>query len=160
MDISLLLDHFLETWSEGSTPSPDAWALEALLLYSWPGNVRELELCVRSLLALHGRETVLRANTLPPQIAHKRARVATASRESRRPGSELRGGDDLARLVESLQANGGCVADAAKAIGISRPRAYRLMRGQPMAELLANVRPNHADPGAEPPPSSARNRER
>jgi transcriptional regulator of acetoin/glycerol metabolism len=55
-------------------------------------------------------------------------------------GAPDRGEHDLERLKRELEKNGGNVSAAASAIGISRQRAYRLMNGRTVEELLHAAR--------------------
>ena len=45
---------------------------------------------------------------------------------------------DLARLVRELKQNGQNLARAAESIGVSRQRAYRLLDGRSVTELVAS----------------------
>ena len=76
-DILLLLNHYLETFSEendkeinGFTPE----AYEVLSKYSWPGNIRELSNLIQRLSVLYPGETVdlhaVPAAMLPSGIQH------------------------------------------------------------------------------------------
>lgn len=134
-DVALLLDYFLNRWGGESAPALAATTLERLLLYPWPGNVRELELLARNLLALHGQEPILRRSMLPEPVGRANS---TPARDE--PGATDRGEHDLERLKRELERNGGNVSAAASAIGISRQRAYRLMNGRSVEELLHAAR--------------------
>jgi len=92
--------------------------------------VRELVLLVRRLLALHGTETTLRAHHLPERIGEEGAPAAArgpAAAAAPAPPAEP---VQLPALIAALRTSGGNVARAAAILGISRPRAYRLMEGQ------------------------------
>lgn len=133
-DIALLLRHLLAQYGGERAPEIEVGALEQMLLYAWPGNARELTLLVRNLLALHHAEPALQRDMLPESMQSK---PEAPPREEERTGPRSRGQHDLDRLVEELKTNGGIVAAAASAAGISRQRAYRLMAGRTVEELLA-----------------------
>jgi transcriptional regulator with AAA-type ATPase domain len=124
----------------GVLPPLDARLVESLCVYDWPFNVRELELLARRVVALHAAETMLRPEHLPDRMRAPRAAPrppgpddAPAEASARRtPADDAR---DLAALVEALRRQNGNVARAATEVGISRPRAYRLMQGAPELDL-------------------------
>ncbi len=133
-DIALLCDHFIARFAGDTTPALEARALERLLIYRWPGNVRELELTLQRLFTLHAGEPILRRAMLPPAM-REGSGVTPTPRDD--PSPRLtRKEHDLAALVQELRRNGGNVAAAASAIGISRQRAYRVMAGKTVEELL------------------------
>jgi DNA-binding NtrC family response regulator len=124
-DTPSLFAHFLEQHSGGRAPTVTVKLFESLCLYPWPANVRELELLARRLLATHGLEPLLRGSHLPSKFhtLDSDAEVAHAA-----PPSESRGAHDYRLLVEALEKNGGNVKLAAETVGISRQRAYRVMK--------------------------------
>jgi transcriptional regulator of acetoin/glycerol metabolism len=133
LDISVLLSYFLNQHSGGRPPALEPRLVEDLLLYDWPGNVRELELTVRKLLILHGHEPKLRRTMLPD--AMKRLAPESVPEKSTADGDRRE--HDLSRLVIELKKNGQNLARAAKAIGVSRQRAYRLLGGKSVAEVVS-----------------------
>jgi transcriptional regulator of acetoin/glycerol metabolism len=139
VDAALMVEHFLEEFGQEPIPIIEARALEALLLHPWPGNVRELELLSRQLLTLHGHEPVLRCHMLPDSM--NRAAESVIPRRGPEPedAALTRNQHDLENLVLELKRNGGNVARAATAIGISRQRAYRVLAGQKPEELMLEV---------------------
>jgi len=146
-DVPGLLVHMLSRESAGPIPALDSRFVEALCLHDWPFNVRELHLLSRRLLALHGREPTLRRSHLPPEVlngqgqpdsvdtpATNRQTVENVRQVSPRAAefrqlTELRRHEEIEALRSALQAHGGNVARAARQVGISRQRAYRLMQG-------------------------------
>jgi transcriptional regulator with AAA-type ATPase domain len=139
VDIALLCDHFVARFARDSesVPAVEARALERLLLYRFPGNVRELELVLQSLFALHAGEPVLRRKMLPETMRGD----INSTPPLRDEASPLltRKEHDLAALLQELRKNGGNVAAAASTIGISRQRAYRVMAGKTVEELLESA---------------------
>ena len=127
-DIPGLFIHFLRKHSSGTTPQVDAVLIERLCLYDWPRNVRELELLARQLLALNSGVTRLKRSHLPAHI--------------RVPTSELGETDhsvkeELSRLIRALHDCSGNISHASARLGISRSRAYRLMRDQTVDQVMA-----------------------
>lgn len=118
-EVPLLFLRFLEERCAGRPPVVEARLLEALYLYPWPFNVRELELLARRLAVIGGHQPMLRRADLPARFV-----------EGQTPPSPERAptGDEFTRFVAYLRAHGGVVARAAEAAGISRMRAYRLMK--------------------------------
>jgi len=109
----------------------DPLLVERLCLYDWPFNVRELALLARRLLVLHPGAGIL-DNAMwsdPPRL--ESARAPASARSATLP--DKNNGEEQEELnpdvfLEALRANGGNVKQTAGALGISRGRAYRLMR--------------------------------
>lgn len=118
-EVPALFLRFFSRLCAGQAPAVDARLLEALCLYGWPFNVRELELLARRLAIVHGHQPALRRSDLPERFRERRALESPPSVAS---------GDEFTRFVASLKAHGGVVARAAEDLGISRMRAYRLMK--------------------------------
>jgi two-component system response regulator FlrC len=144
-EVPTLFAHMLTRHAGGQVPTLDVRLVEWLCLHDWPFNVRELDLLARRLLALHGQEPALRRSHLPPDMlgppAHASQSDSTElqSQPARRELSEraqdfqqlveIRRREELEALASALRAEGGNVARAARQVGISRQRAYRLMEG-------------------------------
>lgn len=132
-DVAFFTDFFLSKLSGGRPPEVEPRALERLLLYSWPGNVRELRLLLERLLVVHGHERVIRLGMLPDPILRA---TAPSEIEDAVPPIADRGEHDLRRLALALRRNDGNVAQAAAAVGISRQRAYRLLKDRKPEDLM------------------------
>lgn len=142
-EIPYLFARLLVSASGGHPPLVDARLVEQLCAYDWPFNVRELSLLVKRVLVLHGGEPKLKPQHLPE-------RIQAALAESRPSPAQVAAAVDVAsgeasgdppgleQLLTALRASGGNVARAAQTLGISRQRAYRLMRETP--ESLAELR--------------------
>ena len=134
-DIPSLFALFLREHSGNTAPSVSTKLYERLCLYAWPANVRELEQLARRLLATHGLEPRLRRSFLPDEL---REHPTISSVDA------FEGGDrnerDLERLRTTLGMTGGNVIRAAKMIGISRQRAYRLIGSRRLTGLVAAIR--------------------
>jgi DNA-binding NtrC family response regulator len=130
-DVPAIFAHALRDATGGRPPRVDARLVERLCLYDWPRNARELAQVARRLVALHHDAPVLREAHLPESI---RAGAGAAPREPR-PAAERAAppapGEQLPRLLDALRAHRGNVLRAAESVGISRFRAYRLLRAHP-----------------------------
>lgn len=131
-DVALLFAHFLKRYSGGRTHVVEPRLLEQLLLYAWPKNVRELELLTRQLLVLHGEEPLLKREFLPDALLAGTSLLPPPAGESGDPKNER----DLQLLAVELRRNGGNLMRAAKAVGISRGRAYRLLGDRNVEQFL------------------------
>lgn len=137
-DIVPLFAKFLEIKSGGRAPELDPRLVEALCLHDWPFNVRGLQLLAHALLAVHGHEPHLKRRHLPPEVAElvegrptSRLDQPASTRQSAAGGRRQH---DIARLDSELKKNGGNVKAAARAIGISRQRVYRLLGERVVAQ--------------------------
>ncbi len=118
-DLALLIDHFFAQVGFADRVNRDARA--ALLDYDWPGNIRELENEVQRAAAL----------------AEDRITLDDLSERLRRPAGPRTGSsgnEDLKSQVEAferelithaLAAQGGKVAPAARALGLTRAGLYK-----------------------------------
>jgi DNA-binding NtrC family response regulator len=120
-DIPLLAAHLLRSAGaalhrKAPTLSPEA--LAHLVHHSWPGNVRELENCLIHALVL-ARGDVIR----PEHI------VIGRSANGDEAGGQLPSLDSVERahVERVLGAAGGKKAEAARILGVSRPRLDRLL---------------------------------
>jgi DNA-binding NtrC family response regulator len=123
-DISILVDHFL---SDDWFVEPEA--LDCLCKYQWPGNVRQL-INVLERAKILADDYTIRCRDLPDEVlkpdeAAENPSLPTAlAREA--PA------DDLAsiqrqKVVEVLERESSNKARAARALGISRRKLYRLL---------------------------------
>lgn len=108
----------------------DARLVERLCVHDWPQNVRELEFVAKRLAVLYGLEPILLPRHLPSRLRE----AACSDDEGTRPRSRRE--DDLRRLVRALRESGGNLKRAASAAGISRQRAYRVLEGRSVQEVL------------------------
>lgn len=122
-EIPPLFRSFLAGAAPGAPPVLSPRLLERLCLHDWPFNVRELALLARRVRALAADQPALSSAHLPPEYLRD---------EGGAPASARTGGDDadgsLAAFAEALRTCGGNVTSAAARLGISRGKAYRLMR--------------------------------
>ncbi len=125
-DVRLLIEHQLAMHARRTGRKPIHVAphvREELERYEWPGNVRELANLIEGAASLlpPGQSVI----TEPPALMR---RTPSTSRPPRAP-SEIETLDVLERraTVHALAAFGGNVAQAAKALGISRGTLYNKM---------------------------------
>jgi Nif-specific regulatory protein len=106
-DILLLVDHFMEVFSqENAKPVTklSREALDLLVSYQWPGNVRELENCIERAIVLSQKGTIT-AELLPDPVRHRQGRF------QRRPGTAP--GTGLDQIITGLrQTESGHLYDA------------------------------------------------
>jgi transcriptional regulator of acetoin/glycerol metabolism len=146
-EIPFLFQRLLQSHSQGSPPEVEPGLIEQRCLYDWPFNVRELDLAARRLLALHGSERSLRRSHLPAELLAARGTPGSgapppqaleppvAQLTDRRSEPHLQNENARSALLDALRANGGNVARAAAAVGITRQRAYRLMEAETDVKL-------------------------
>jgi DNA-binding NtrC family response regulator len=114
--------HDLMSRAFSHPPSISTGFAEDLCLHDWPHNVRELSLTAQRLAALFGRDRILSRRHLraalmgPSSVGATPTKVAAAQPV------------DEGVLVAALRTNGGNLAKAAAALGLSRGRAYRMLR--------------------------------
>ncbi|HEU5039319.1 MAG TPA: sigma 54-interacting transcriptional regulator, partial [Gemmatimonadales bacterium] len=124
-DVALLARTFVERIATGyglPVPALDADALAALTAYAWPGNVREL------------RNVLERAVVLSPPGALVLGPLESGTAPTPAAGSLLPFPAPLQEVVRAaalamLQLTAGNKSEAARRLGISRPRLQRLLDG-------------------------------
>jgi DNA-binding NtrC family response regulator len=104
--------------------------VERLCLYDWPLNVRELENVARRLNAVHEGEGELRleelASSLEPHDVSDTAPPPSA--QSARRSAPPYSAAQIAELKAALERHAGNLTHAANELGITRPKAYRMLR--------------------------------
>jgi transcriptional regulator with PAS, ATPase and Fis domain len=127
----LFMNLLRKGFTGGRVPAVDAALIERLCLYDWPFNVRELDLVTRQLVALHGGETTLGRSMLPSRFRESERAAAPVSLAPQRAAEA----PDVDTFIAVLRTNGGNVARAAAALGISRQKAYRIMEAAPDVDV-------------------------
>jgi DNA-binding NtrC family response regulator len=107
----------------GDPPALSPRLIERLCLHDWPFNVREVALLARRLRAAASGETTLSTALLPPELVREGA--GEAGTQAPRPAV---GPQSLSALAEALRSCRGNVSMAAARLGMSRGKAYRLMK--------------------------------
>lgn len=116
-------------------PDLEPRLVEALLLHDWPGNVRQLDLLVRRLVLIYPNSATWGVDVLPSDIWPEAARQVGTSiqslaryRAQRTDEARVQRDRELDQLRVALNTSAGNLSVAAAAVGISRQRAYRLLR--------------------------------
>ena len=97
--------------------------LGILRAYSWPGNVRELRNVIESLL-LTSNEDEVRSDELPEELRFAVHEIRATVEAAALPGTSLEESERVA-IVRAVQSVHGNLAQAARALGISRSTLYR-----------------------------------
>ncbi len=121
-DIPLLVNHFLEKFSEGGKKKViSKEAMAVLTNYSWSGNVRELENCIERALTLSKGEEIL-----PEDLILSQEKEDSPLRFL----SEILTLDELEKghIANILQNTNGHRIKAAKLLGIDRRTLYRKIK--------------------------------
>jgi two-component system response regulator HydG len=123
-DIPLLVNHFLEKFSDPDRPvqSISEEAMARLMAYDWPGNVRELENAIERAVAL-GSGPVLQLADLPSNLHY-------SSSERLPANDELLPLEELERraIFRALRETGGDKLAAARLLGIGKTTLYRKLK--------------------------------
>jgi len=132
----------------GVRPTLSANFAERLCLHDWPLNIRELEMLSRRLskagsttepLPISALDCLVSAEDASSQRTGTRQSGSTAVPRVRTPVPGRRSAYDdsqLRALLEALVACEGNLSRAAEAIGVSRPRAYRMLDAANKAGLV------------------------
>ena len=126
-DVLLLARHFLAEFAaqyRKDIHKVSRRAESALLAYSWPGNVRELENVIGRACMLT-RTRMLDLEDLPEDMKNQSARGATAAKTMEEAEKQA--------VIEALGETKN-KALAARKLGISRARLYRLMEKYSLAD--------------------------
>lgn len=123
-DISLLIKHFIATFSteykvEPKKVAPEA--LEKLVTYPWPGNIRELQNVIERMFAL-SRSNEITLTDLPGPIAGFEEKPVNFQGLAELPTLE-----DMERslIIAALRKSQGNKNEAARLLAIDRQRLYR-----------------------------------
>jgi transcriptional regulator of acetoin/glycerol metabolism len=138
----------LYQFSSGETPTLSVAFVERLCLHDWPFNIRELNTLARRLtlscpigdkLELSSLEGLSTSVSNAPPVAAEAGR--TASRGSiaapgRRSAEQIYDESEMRVVVAALGECGGNVTKAAQRLGLSRPKAYRILKAATRAGLV------------------------
>lgn len=128
-DIPFLFRHFLAQGFAGAPPALRARLVERLCLYDWPRNVRELETVARRIAVLHGDARELDLDQLEDVLDSSGSSAPDPDLDAPDSAAPEVGDAERTRrdVVAALAHNSGNVLRAARQLGISRARAYRLI---------------------------------
>jgi two-component system NtrC family response regulator len=130
-DIPLLIDHFLQKYSQKNRraiPKISKEARDLLLQYTYPGNVRELENIIERSLVI-SRGDIITTRDLPLQVREgvQEAKLSPDSKEESLNAILSEMERDL--IIKALDENGGVQTRAAQSLGISeRVLRYKMKK--------------------------------
>ncbi len=139
-DVPKLFLELLRRHFGGRPPAVEATLVERLCLHDWPFNVREVVQLARRMAALHGQRTTLGLAQASGLLTERRDMPRRDSGQKAADSGgrkERRNAVVLGRLREALVYHAGNVSRAASAVGISRQRAYRLLKSSDEIDLEA-----------------------
>jgi DNA-binding NtrC family response regulator len=147
-DLPILAQSFLETSNQGSPKqigSVSAQALELLALYPWPGELDELRQMMASAHeACEGHE--IRPADLPAVVRHAARAASLPRRQTERIVlDKLLASIEKELLLRALGQAGGNKTEAARLLGVSRPRLYRRLEQLGLAGEAAADGPSPDD---------------
>jgi DNA-binding NtrC family response regulator len=161
-DIPGLFAHLLQRHWHGPLPAVDPRLVECLCRHHWPYNVRELDQLSSYLGEAHAQESCLRIAHLPKSMRQTARPEPAPTQEGTfddvtlleavvRQDLEKREQREreLRSMSEALRLCHGNVSRAARVLGISRQKIYRMMQSASSAEL-EELRPPSA-PSEETP---------
>jgi transcriptional regulator of acetoin/glycerol metabolism len=122
-EVPSLFARLLAAHATGTAPAMDAGFVERLCCYRWPLNVRELALLARKLLALHGREGVLKRSHIPELAEAPPGVSAEEGDDEPRPAGLALASDELEerrRIMRVLEDCAGSQTEAARRLNLSR----------------------------------------
>jgi len=128
-DVDLLIEHFNRSLAtRHGVPVrqfPDI-VMEVLRAYSWPGNVRELRNVVENLLLTSNDEQVALAE-LPAEVLDESPALRDNVMSGAEPGAGSLEETERFAIARALRHAQGNMAQAARALGVSRSTLYRKM---------------------------------
>lgn len=153
VDLPVLIDHFLEKYSEAYERTPKPLSREIVKLmeqYHWPGNIRQLENMVRGYVLIGNEEAILadlvpagRTDLVPEIDLANPISLKTITKNVTR---------DLEReiILRVLQANGWSRQKTARWLNISyRSLLYKLQESDPKLLKGKHTRRRQAEPASE-----------
>lgn len=149
-DLPILAQSFLESCNRGSPKqvgSVTAEALELFALYGWPGELDELRQVMASAHETCDAHAVRPAD-LPAVIRHAARSASLARRQPERIVlDELLASIEKELIGRALRQAGGNKAEAARLLGVTRPRLYRRLEQLGLAGEPAPTDQSPADDG-------------
>lgn len=124
-DIPLLVDHFIEKYSQENqmTPKkPDSKFLKYLMDYNWPGNIRELENAIQRTIILSNSDTLTSKN-FPDEIKNappKKVKKSNFNEQVDEFKKQL--------IIEALDKHDWLQKNAAKSLGLKPTTLSELMK--------------------------------
>jgi len=120
-DISLLIQHFLDTKSPLRKIKFSSKAMTALYNYSWPGNIRELENEIEKVVSLNTKDrNAFTEQDLSPHIRDSSSTWATGIQPGKQNLKDVLRSIEKRILVDCLKKNNWNKSKVAKMLGTSR----------------------------------------
>ncbi len=126
-DIPLLVQHFLNKFSQGlnkNISGVSEEALKILLIYSWPGNVRELENVIQRAITLTRHETILPEDLPITMIEEQEESLIEKGLREKYTVDQL----EKEYVKRVLLKVGGNKSKAAEILGLDRKTLYRKLQ--------------------------------
>jgi transcriptional regulator of acetoin/glycerol metabolism len=143
-DVDLLIEHFNRALAlRHGVPArefPDI-VMEVLRAYSWPGNVRELRNVVENLLLTSNDERVM-LTELPAEVLDESPAAREGVPSGAAPGTGSLEETERFAIARALRHAQGNMAQAARALGVSRSTLYRKMEQYRVRSEVAAVSPD------------------
>jgi two-component system NtrC family response regulator len=136
-DIMLLANLFLGRFSEEFGKKVRRFSTAAVKLlesYDWPGNVRELENKVQRAVIMSDA-ALLAPDALGFSLKPAREKVTAAAEMTLKDARET---TERELILVAIEKQGGNMAKAAEALGISRPTLYDLIRKHGLSQSLGH----------------------
>jgi two-component system nitrogen regulation response regulator NtrX len=130
-DIPGLVDHFRGAFTEETgraAPQLTGGALAALQAWTWPGNVRELRNVIERLSIMTEGDRISESEARAVLGEARPGEAAAAAPPSDLPLRELLELTERTAIERALEAAGGTVSEAARALGLDRANLHRKMR--------------------------------
>jgi transcriptional regulator with AAA-type ATPase domain len=129
----LLARHGVDCESE-LVPELEPELVERLCLHDWPMNVRELENVARRIVALYAERRSIKLADVVPWLGadderHEQNAIGSRSSRERRSAAPYSPAE-LEALHAALERHGGNLTKAAAELGITRPKAYRMLESK------------------------------
>ena len=128
-DVDLLIEHFNRAIALRHGVPAREFAdivMEVLRAYSWPGNVRELRNLVENLLLTSNDKRVMLAE-LPAEVLDESPAARDSVTSGAAPGTGSLEETERFAIARALRQAQGNMAQAARALGVSRSTLYRKM---------------------------------
>ncbi|KND61634.1 Transcriptional activator of acetoin dehydrogenase operon AcoR [Candidatus Burkholderia verschuerenii] len=130
-DLRAVVNRILRTeCAEGRAVSIDADVLELFERHRWPGNFRQLSNVLRTAYAmLDEHDAFIRVTHLPRDFVDELNDASLADPAQPHASADARLADiEASAVAAAMQAHGGNVSAAARALGVSRTTVYRKLR--------------------------------
>ena len=134
-DLEVVIQKLLAVESNGAPYTVSQEIMDMFLQHGWPGNFRQLTNLLRTALVMAGDDHEIRREHMPDDFLDDVASGAIATSEAEAEhvvaGRSSLSDMEVSVIRKSLDAHGGNVSAAARALGISRNTIYRKLNMKP-----------------------------